>query len=273
VTALYGAWIDAAGEPCVGQIVLTPRDVRGSVLDTTSMVGLTRIALTLDEYGEIDTDIDPGDYRVDIRLLNAETVSREISVPWADSIDLRGLLTEYEPAPSEAFADFGQGYYTYALPYWAQYVDIVLLGGGGGGDDGVTLSNGKGGDHGNWQVATLERGVDIPWESTSITGYVGAGGAHNEGNGEVTTAAATGMTELSAAGGAGGASGNFHGLSPGNRTLNYKLYQGGGEVSSFGDDGEAPGGGGAGGAALNGDAGAGAAGHAWFRAYRSIAGS
>jgi len=45
------------------------------------MVGLTRIALTLDEYGEIDTDIDPGDYRVDIRLLNAETVSREISVP------------------------------------------------------------------------------------------------------------------------------------------------------------------------------------------------
>lgn len=268
MTALSGAWIDAAGEPCVGQIVLVPSDVRGSVLDSSSMIGPSRVVLTLDEYGEIDTDIDPGDYRVDIRLKGAEAVSREISVPWADSVDLRGLLAGYEPSPSESTQDFGQGYFDFGVPWWATYIDVVLVGGGGGGDDGVTLSAGDGGGAGQWATVTLTRGVDIPWESTTISGYVGAGGAHNEGNGEATTASAVGMTALTAFGGTGGASENSHGQSPGSQTLNSKLYQGGAETDSHGDAGNSPGGGGAGGAALNGDAGAGAPGRAWFRAYR-----
>jgi hypothetical protein len=268
MTALYGAFTDARGNPCQGVVGLTPRQLRSSVIEGDSLLGSSRVLIVLDEHGEFSEDIDPGDYRADIRLANAEPVSRDITIPWAEEVDIRGLLDEYEPTPSEATAQFGQGLYTYGIPWWAKYLDVVLLGGGGGGDDGITLVSGEGGHAGEWVTATLERGVDIPWESSTITGYVGAGGAHNEGNGEDTTAVSPGMTLLTAPGGAGGGSGSADGLSPGNQSLNGKTYVGGGEVSTLGEDGEAPGGAGAGGPALNGDGGAGAAGAAWFRAYR-----
>lgn len=268
MTSLFAAFNDAAGRPNTGVVVLVPKQMRSSVLEE-GILGPSRITLPLDSRGEIEEEIDPGDYRVDIRLKNAETVSREISVPWSDEpIDLRGLLDEYEPSPSEFTSEFGQGMYTYGIPWWAASIDVILLGGGGGGDDGVTLASGQGGRAGGWLTTTLVRGVDIPWESTTINGYVGGGGAHNEGNGEATTATAVGMTLVSATGGAGGGNGSGNGQSAGTRTVNSKLYSGGATVTTLGQAGNYPGGGGAGGPALNNLAGAGAAGRAWFRAYR-----
>lgn len=268
MTGLWTTFLDAAGEPCSGTVTLTPLGVRGSSLDDT-ILGNTRVTLKIDDRGDIDADVEPGDYRLDIRLQNAETVTRQISIPGGNGIDLKELLNEYAPTPSETTTAFtGSGLYSYEIPWWATSVDVVLVGAGGGGDNGVTLAVGDGGGSGSWATRTLDRGDNIPWESTIISGAVGAGGAPNEGNGAATTATAAGMSTLTAIGGIGGAATDSDGESPGERTFNSALYAGGEAQESLGENGNAPGGGGAGGALLGGTSGAGADGAAYFRAYR-----
>ncbi|QCG76887.1 hypothetical protein SEA_XIANYUE_32 [Mycobacterium phage XianYue] len=178
---------------------------------------------------------------------------------------------------------FTAGAYTYQIPPWANFIDVILLGAGGGGQGMGSLSTwGKGGAAGSWVVVTLRRGVHIPLTTTTITGSIGAGGARGAGtflpvvggNGSAggnTTATATGMTALTALGGAGGSGGAIDpftaaGKSPGDQTLNGRLYQGGAGSSGAAN----PPGAGGGGALIslqNGNAGA--PGAAWFFAYQS----
>ncbi|ALF00899.1 minor tail protein [Mycobacterium phage Serenity] len=174
------------------------------------------------------------------------------------------------------------GAYTYVIPSDARFIDVILLGAGGGGQ-GFSSAGiwGQGGFAGNWVTVTLERGIHIPMSTTQITGVIGTGGdggagafiAQNPGKaGTATTAIATGMASLSAAGGAGGNSGgslDFTGKSPGSRTYNNQLYEGG-AAASVGAGNPAGGGGAAGQMsypAPQSTGGKGARGQAWFYAY------
>ena len=133
---------------------------------------------------------------------------------------------------------------SYPIPDWCNYVDLILLGGGGGG-----ITNGSGGSGGSWAPVTLTRGVDIPWETTSITFTVGSGGQGGS-DGDPTTATATGLTTApTAAGGTGGGSTSAEGGSPMPATLEYlgQPYPGGQPQVIPDLTGNAPGGGGAGG--------------------------
>jgi hypothetical protein len=67
------------------------------------------------------------------------------------------------------------GTYAYSIPFWCTRIDLVLLGAGGGGSY-APLSNGVGGGAGGWKTATLARGTDIPWATTTINVTVGQGG-------------------------------------------------------------------------------------------------
>ncbi|WP_094359901.1 glycine-rich domain-containing protein [Mycobacterium marinum] len=162
------------------------------------------------------------------------------------------------------------GAYSYQMPSWATHVDVILLAGGGGGGGGAAIN--LGGLGGHWQTATLERGVDIPWSTTTITGVIGSGGSAGSGggvggNGGVTTATATGMTPLSATGGVASGSQTIVGQGSYPQTTNFngRTYRGGGQTG-IGTAGVAPGGGGSGGYPfLPGQWGA--RGQAWFYAY------
>ncbi|AGR46446.1 hypothetical protein ODIN_31 [Mycobacterium phage Odin] len=174
------------------------------------------------------------------------------------------------------------GPYTYSIPSDAQFIDVILLGAGGGGQGFASAGIwGQGGFAGNWVTVTLERGVHIPMSTLQITGVIGTGGdggagafiGQNPGKaGSATTALATGMSSLSAAGGAGGNNGSsldFTGKSPGSRTYNDLLYEGG-AAASVGAGNPAGGGGAAGQQSylLGGSTGGkGARGQAWFYAY------
>ncbi|OBC11468.1 hypothetical protein A5784_35210 [Mycobacterium sp. 852013-50091_SCH5140682] len=175
------------------------------------------------------------------------------------------------------------GTYTYVIPVWCRYIDVVLLGPGGGGASSGTFYTLKGypGEAGVYATFTLERGVHIPWTATAITIVVGAGGARGSGGftgtpgsaGPPSTAAAAGWAGLSAASGAGGianATGTSDnvGRSPGNLNYNGQLYTGGATQSTNGAAGNPPGGGGAGGSNFGGAGGVGAPGGAWCRAYQ-----
>lgn len=178
------------------------------------------------------------------------------------------------------------GGFTYAIPYWCKFLDVVLLGGGGGGGGhpGFSAGIGKGGGAGSWVVVTLVRGVDIGWTVASLAGSVGAAGAKNSSNGGSGTAGgSTTLTTLSllAAGGAGG-QGNTTapatpGGSPGDRTVSGIVYAGGnggaiGVPGTAATPGAAPGAGGGGGSGglVNGqiDGANGSLGRAWIRAYQ-----
>ncbi|QFG04507.1 hypothetical protein SEA_JEEVES_32 [Mycobacterium phage Jeeves] len=176
------------------------------------------------------------------------------------------------------------GAYTYNIPAGATFIDVVLLSGGGGGQGQGSFSTwGKGGDPGTWLTYTLVRGVDIPMGTLTITGSVGVGGTAGAGSvgisggaggpGGATTAVATGWSGThSAAGGSGGSGGTLilsetYGKSPGDTTLNGRLYQGGAQQTGASTAGNPPGGGG-GAARITFQAGAaGARGQVWFYAY------
>ncbi|OYN80415.1 hypothetical protein [Mycolicibacterium sphagni] len=267
---LFGTWTDAAGLPCEGYLALTPRGVRDSLINEgNSAVAPKRVRIPLDHRGSFSRLVEPGDYRVDVCITDADTLSREITIPAGGDVNFKTLLAEYGPTPVDVttmFADLGA--YSFQIPWWATRVDRIIIAGGGGGADGTTIARGKGGLAGAWASDTLVRGTDIPWETAIITGSIGAGGARNGGNGGNTTAGATGAPLLTAAGGTAGAAANFHGQSPGDRTFNTHLYPGATEQAFIGAKGRSPGGGGAGGEVLNQRGGPGGAGAAWFRAYR-----
>ncbi|ADB93702.1 hypothetical protein REDROCK_8 [Mycobacterium phage RedRock] len=136
------------------------------------------------------------------------------------------------------------GAWQWFFPVNCRFIDIIILGGGGGGQgSGSSFINGLGGNAGSWNAVTLKRGVDIPWDLAVISGVIGnGGGGGNWGFGAIpglpggaggdTTATATGIGTLTAAGGNGviGA-GNMTGKSPGNFTWNGRLYVGAGNMT------------------------------------------
>jgi Concanavalin A-like lectin/glucanases superfamily len=166
--------------------------------------------------------------------------------------------TEFSPA----------GAFTYDIPYWCTYIDLVLLGGGGGGSNSVGIAAGTGGQAGSFLTVTLQRGIGIPWTTPSISITVGSGGAAAT-NGGSTTASATGMAPQTGLGGIQGAGMNgTTGESPGTVTYQGQSYTGGVAQIFPGAAGNAPGGGGGGGGPF-GSGGAGAAGAAWVVARQT----
>lgn len=92
---VYGFIPDGEGEPSQGTVVFRPTAMRGGA-DGDSLIGRSPVQRTLDEDGEFDVDLDPGNYYIDIRLKGAPTFSREISVPDVnDSVNLKTLLEDY----------------------------------------------------------------------------------------------------------------------------------------------------------------------------------
>jgi hypothetical protein len=190
------------------------------------------------------------------------------------------LLTATQAFPAKApqtdtFTTIGA--YTYTIPYWARYIDIILVGGGGGGQGmGLFGSWGEGGFAGTWDTITMERGVSIPWTTSQITGVVGAAGTAGPassaaaGAGGASTANATGMAAQSGAGGAGGAASNTQttGDSPGNVVVQGVTYVGGAAQGSARGAGNAPGGGGGGTTVSSTGGGVGSRGQVWFRAWQ-----
>jgi hypothetical protein len=166
------------------------------------------------------------------------------------------------------------GTHTYTIPAWADYLDVVVLGGGGGGH-GCGFLWGDGGEGGDWNQVTLERDVDIPLTTATLSVTVGAGGAGSSSdgsNGGASSASGTGWAGISGAGGAGAttATVDYSGKSPGNDTFDGVIYYGGLEQSAFlGADGNLPGGGGAGGTIVFMSGGDGAPGAVWVLAYEA----
>jgi hypothetical protein len=205
--------------------------------------------------------------------INSPTYSP--NVPW---FALSGSAAPASRAPlSIEYTSHGTA--TYLVPSWVvsgNHFDIVLLGAGGGATDdyqGQTL----GGAAGQWTTITLTYGTDIPVSTTSFTVLVGAGGrgasGSSPGNGGSSTVTIAGYSgsPLTAAGGAGGASNDYHGIGPGNKMFNSNTYFGGADENSFDSTGNAPGGGGS----ANGGfhlgftlGGSGADGAVWITAYQ-----
>lgn len=168
------------------------------------------------------------------------------------------------------------GAVTYSIPYWADTLDVVVLGAGGGGNNGTTLVTGQGGTAGQWAQKILTRGVDFPLTATSLTVTVGAGGAANGGTGGASQVTGTGVVTMTANGGVGGGnSGQVQGKGSGNFTCNGIVYTGSSDTTGSTNNipGNAPGGGGRGGNALGGAGGVGARGQVWIRAWQNTAGT
>lgn len=167
------------------------------------------------------------------------------------------------------------GAYSYAIPSWANFIDVILLGAGGAGNaGGAGFVTGGGGAAGTWVAVTLVRtGAGFP-TAAAITGVVGTGGPGGTSTtpGTATTATAAGMTALSAAGGATGAGQGKQqaGYAPGNEVFNGQTYPGGTAGTGNGGAASGNGAGGAGGSGglfSGSPGGKGAPGAAWFYAY------
>lgn len=273
MAVLVGQYTNAKGEPCQGFIRLEPISVTQlSVLYSgeANMVGHDKVWIKLDEDGGFAEEVEPGDYRVQVALARSRVLHGTISIPATDGdIPLASLLAGY--TESESTAQFTTpGAWSYQIPSWAKFVDVVLLGAGGAGAAGSLSGNGIGALTGQWNVVTLVRGDNLPWTTRTITGTVGRGATTVSGTGGASTAVAAGLLESrTAAGGAGAANGGSgRGIGPGTRTVNGKDYVGGTNTSATpGSNGLAPGGGGAGGSIYV-KFGVGANGSAWIRAYQ-----
>uniref|UniRef100_A0AAU8GL56 Minor tail protein n=1 Tax=Mycobacterium phage Farewell TaxID=3158893 RepID=A0AAU8GL56_9CAUD len=242
----------------------------------------------------------PGVFGSDLGLSADSTavVPLFVTGDWACGADVAALLipigtvTDSGAGADTATAGFAShaplaatfttaGAYTFTIPVWCRYIDVILLGGGGGGRGMITIGAwGEGGWGGNWAVYTLERGVHIPWTARIITGVVGAGGAgsaagFNPARGQTggSTTAATNGWSGTATGGVGGQNAidpNGRAVSPLTQTVSGQTYTGGAEraAGASGNPGNPPGGGGAA-AEFTGQAGgAGARGQAWFYCYQ-----
>lgn len=185
------------------------------------------------------------------------------------------VTAAFPPNPPTTESYTVAGPYTYPIPYWCTYIDLFLLGAGGGGS--VSFAGGNGGQGGSWQAKTLQRGVEIPWTTASISitvGLHGSGGSlvpatapSSGGNTTATYATAT-TTTLTAVGGGGGANPNPDGASPNpvSQTLNGNTEHGGSVQTTPGAPGNPQGGGGAGGVITGGN---GADGAAWVVARQT----
>ncbi|MGB3707588.1 hypothetical protein [Gordonia sp. (in: high G+C Gram-positive bacteria)] len=184
----------------------------------------------------------------------------------------------FSPHTAETQTWSTPGTYTYPIPPWSRYIDLVGIGGGASGQTGSGVAGGKGsgGAAGGWNSATLERGVAIPWTATTINVIVGAGGTKpsnsdyaGPNNGAGSTISVVGTSAgIVCPGGTGTISGQ-NGGSASNYPYMDQTFTGGAGGSGNGGAGGVPGGGGAGG---NGgifgsrtQGGAGGAGYVWIR--------
>ncbi|QIG58340.1 minor tail protein [Gordonia phage Skog] len=169
------------------------------------------------------------------------------------------------------------GAFSYPIPNWSVYIDIVALGAGASGQtgNGGNGQPGSGGLPGQYTAFTLQRGVDIPWTQATLTGTVGAGGAQPANSdlaGPNAGQSSTVTGVLTAPGGSGTNSGDTRrdGPGPGNYSYLGMECVGGALSDGNGAVGNPPGGGGSGG---NGGfftsrtrGGAGGRGQIWLRA-------
>jgi len=99
------------------------------------------------------------------------------------------------------------GAFTYTIPSWAHKLDVVALGGGGGGNaGGAGFNGGGGGGAGTYSSKTLVRGVDLGFDKTTLSGWVGRGGTGGPaiaGNGFGGDALASALAVESGGGGTG----------------------------------------------------------------------
>jgi hypothetical protein len=170
------------------------------------------------------------------------------------SLSATGSFPENDPATQDYTA---AGTYTYEIPYWCTAIDLILLGAGGGGTYGG-INNGVGGGAGSWKTATLERGSDIPWATTTINITVGQGGtpgavtgAQAEAGGDTTAtwdSSSGPMTDTASGGGAGASSSGQIGdaPNPGSQSIGDATLTAGTAQPAAGAPGNPPGGGGAG---------------------------
>jgi hypothetical protein len=148
------------------------------------------------------------------------------------------------------------GTYAFAIPFWCTTIDLILLGAGGGGTY-FGDKFGVGGGAGDWKTATLQRGSDIPWATTTINVTVGQGGSGGTPSADAapggdTTASwdtVPGTTETASGGGAGASAGgqSGDGPSPTSESVGDATLTAGAAQLNLAAAGNKPGGGGAGG--------------------------
>lgn len=132
-----------------------------------------------------------------------------------------GLLTATADFPVNAaqLTSFTTaGSYTYTIPYWCRYIDVVMIGGGGGGGSSDIFNWGGGGFPGQYYYATLYRGSSgLAMSVATLTGTVGAGGGANAAGGASTCTALS----ISASGGGGGIPSSNYGTVPNTASVTF----------------------------------------------------
>ncbi|AXN53302.1 minor tail protein [Mycobacterium phage Thonko] len=184
--------------------------------------------------------------------------------PTAEVTDTYGTAVEGNSSTSnEAF--------THNIRRWCNFMDEVLLGGGGSGQASAALFNvGKGGGPGEWSTRTFQRGVDISYQETQVTGTMGGGAPSSPGPsilggspGKDTTSS---LGSTAGGGYAGLLWGSATGIGPGTINYNGKPYVGGANATGS-QNGKYPGGGGTGSSGFSSSR-PGARGRAWYRSYQ-----
>lgn len=182
------------------------------------------------------------------------------------------LAVGYRPTAATTTYIANPGAWSYTIPRWADYLDVVMVGAGSRGTNGSFFGNGAGGNAGAWLGITLDRSSpgDVPYTTKTLTGTIGAGGSSSGAAGGATSLAAVGsFGARSASGGSGQASAfDVVGKSPGNFTWNGQVYEGGAAAPTLAQIGNTPGGGSAGGG-YAGQSKNGGAGGVWIRAYQA----
>ena len=210
---------------------------------------------------------------------------------WSRPYGLEAVTVLNTASPKDLTQRFSfPGSFSYRIPDWAERLDIVVIGGGGGGEGGGLVITGSGGSASTMQYATVIRGVDIPYSTKFLVGSIGAGGLPGKGlqdfgsgfsqaaadgwggnnglPGNNSSVVGSGLSTLESVGGAGGlGQPQVAGQGVPDLLFNGKTYPGCGDEITPGNQGNNPGGGGAGGWPLVGPGGAGGNGQVWIRAY------
>ncbi|ANA87595.1 hypothetical protein PBI_JEANIE_17 [Gordonia phage Jeanie] len=164
----------------------------------------------------------------------------------------KGTVKVWQRDPS---TEGGTQSVTLTVPAYAAFADVGVIGGGGGGataDNGITTSNGEGGNASSWRTATIPV---KPGDTITITigngGAGGSGGAKRNGAaGGASTATGPAGLNLNAPGGTGGVGSTTNDDTTGHGaaavTVNGTVFPGSSNVTA-GQPGSQFGGGGGGG--------------------------
>lgn len=128
------------------------------------------------------------------------------NIPWL-ALSSEAVTSEGTFAPTITSYDV-PGTYTFSIPFWANYIDVIVIGGGGGAGAGGFLATGVGGSPGQWAGQVIQRSTDFLSAETTLTVTVGGGGALSAagGNSSITwTNLSDVPTSITGPGGAAGA--------------------------------------------------------------------